>query len=218
LLERGSGAPQRATFLGLRHGWAYNLRTPPKSPPPGRARLHTVEHIASMFEALGMPTTALGPLQLFATQKSRQRMRQRLAQRGITGAYAFLTTEAREPGLRWPAANFRELAEWLKRERGLASVMASAGAGEPVAGAVLISGTTVEELIALEAEAELVVGNDGGPIHIAAALGKPVVALYSTTDIEVWSPWQARARWLQAHLLAGLTPGRVAAEIAALLA
>lgn len=216
-LARASGAPRRATFLGLRHGWAYNLHTPPKAPPPGRARLHTVEHVASLFEALGMPPTTLGPLQLFPSERARQRARQRLAQRGVTGPYAFLSTEARESGLRWPLPNFRDLAAWLRRERGLASVMASAAAGEPVAGATLISGTTVEELIALEAESELVVGNDGGPIHIAAALGKPVVALYSTTDIEVWSPWQARARCLQANPLAALAPDAVVAVLSSLL-
>jgi len=217
-LARTSGARQRATFRGLRHGWAYNLHTPPLAPPCGRARLHTVEHAASLFQALGLPAAELGPLRLFPSPRARERMRRRLSERGLAGGYAFLSAEAREPGMRWPLPNFRELAAWLRRERGLASVMASAGSGDPVEGATLVAGTTIEELIALEAEADLVVGNDGGPIHIAAALGKPTVALYSTTDIAVWGPWQAPARLLQALPLAALAPEKVIAAVSELTA
>lgn len=203
-MARMSGAPRRATFAGLRHGWVYNLKTPPKPAPAGRARLHTVEHVASLFEALGMPETALGPLRVFPQPNTVQGMKRRLTARGIEGPYAFLNVEAREPGMRWPRERFAELAAWLRRERGLASVTASAGAGEPIDGVALFAPTRVEELIALEAGASLVIGNDGGPIHIAAGLGKPIVALYSTTDIEVWAPWQARAKALQAAAIGNI--------------
>ncbi|MGH9413201.1 MAG: glycosyltransferase family 9 protein [Terriglobales bacterium] len=217
-LVRASGATQRATFAGLRHGWAYNLLTPPQAPPAGQARLHTVEHVLSLLTGLGLPEIAPGPLKLFVRPEARERMRQRLAQRGILGRYAFLSTEAREPGLRWPLDRFGEVAAWLRKTHGLASVQASAGAGEPVSGATLISGTSVEQLMAIEVEAELVVGNDGGPVHIAAALGKPVFALYSTTDIEVWRPWQAHARWCQRVPITAILTAEVEAGIASLLA
>lgn len=215
-LSRFSGAPQRATFAGLRHRWAYNLLTPPAAPPAGRARLHTVEHVFSLLAALGLPPGPPGPLKLFLRPEARTRVRQHLAQRGITGRYVFLGTEAREPGMRWPLEGFAQLAAWLRQTRGLASVQASAGAGEPVPGATLISGTSVEELMALEAEADFVITNDGGPVHIAAALGKPLVVLYSTTDIAVWHPWQVSARWVQRTPLRALTVDEVTAEVAAL--
>ncbi|MGH9519707.1 MAG: glycosyltransferase family 9 protein, partial [Terriglobales bacterium] len=205
MLARASCARWRATFAGLRHGWAYNVFTPAKSPPLGRMRLHTVEHAASLFEVIGMPERALGSLRVYPQPHTVAGMARRRTARGITGPYAFLNVEAREPGMRWPRERFAELAAWLQRERGLASVTASAGAGEPIAGVALFASTRVEELIALEADATLVVGNDGGPIHIAAALGKPIVGLYSTTDLEIWSPWQARARVLQAGILADLS-------------
>ncbi len=198
-LARASGARERATFLGLRNAWAYNRLTPPKPPAPGRAALHTVEHVASLLEALGMPEPAggLGPLRLFPSPEARRRMRARLAERGIGGGFAYLSPEAREPGMRWPAERFAALAERLKAEHGLASVTASAGAGVALEGVERLAQTTVEELAALIAEAALVVANDGGPVHIAAALRVPVVAIYSSTVLEIWSPWQARARCLQ---------------------
>ncbi len=215
-LARFSGAPQRATFAGLRHAWAYNLLTPPEAPPLGRVRLHTVEHVLSLLTSLGLPPVAPGPLKLVLRPEARARVRKHLTQRGVTGGYAFLGTEARGPDMRWPLDCFGRLAAWLRDTYGLASVQASATAGEPVPGATLLSGTSVEELMALEAEADLVITNDGGPVHIAAALGKPLVVLYSITDVDVWHPWQAPARWLQRTPLSALTVDEVTVEVAAL--
>ena len=48
--------------------------------------------------------------------------------------------------------------------------------------------TTVPELIAVLAEAELVVAMDSGPMHIAAALGRPIVALWGPTPTD-WLPY-----------------------------
>ncbi|HET9783377.1 MAG TPA: glycosyltransferase family 9 protein [Terriglobales bacterium] len=211
-LARGSGAPERACLAGIRHGWAYN-----RAISVARG-LHTVERNARLLEGLGMPASPpLGPLRLFPLEPVRTLIRRRLLAQGVRGNFAFLSTEAREPELRWPLEHFAVLAAWLEREHGLRSVQASAGAGQPVKGAVMLDGTTVEELIALEAEAAFVAGNDGGPIHIAAALGKPVFVAYSTTDIPVWTPWQTPARWLQAHPLSELSPAAAQQACAELL-
>ncbi len=219
-LARASGAGERATFLGLRHAWAYNRLTPPQPPPPGRTALHTVEHVASLLTALGMPAPpdGLGPLRLFPSPEARRRVRSRLAERGVGGKFAYLSPEAREPGMRWPAERFAALAARLRAEHGLASVTASAGEGVALAGAVLFPRTPVEDLIALIAEASLVVANDGGPVHIAAALQVPVVAFYSSTVLETWSPWQARARCLQRAALAAIPVEEAGEAAAALLA
>lgn len=216
-LARASGAPRRATFDGLRHRWAYNLFTPPRAAEGGRGRLHTVEHVLSLLEALGLPAAAPGRLCLALRPEAESRMRARIERRGVTGGYAFLNTEAREPGLRWPLERFAALAAWLRRAHGLASVQASAGGGEPVEGATLISGTSVEELMALVAGSALVAGNDGGPIHIAAALDRPTAVVYSTTDVEVWHPWRARARWRQRVPITEIPLAEVQADVDALL-
>ncbi|MGH9467031.1 MAG: glycosyltransferase family 9 protein [Terriglobales bacterium] len=218
MLVRASGAPVRASFAGLRHRWAYNRLVPPQAPPAGRERLHTVEHMLSLLTGLGLPPVEAGALRLHVRPEARARMRQRLAQRGVTGAYAFLITEAREPAMRWPLPKFAALTAWLRQTYGLASVQASAEAGEPVEGATLISGTSTEELMALEGEAELVAGNDGGPVHIATALGKPVVVVYSTPDGAGGHPWLAASRWRPRQPIEAIAVEEVEADIAALLA
>ena len=53
---------------------------------------------------------------------------------------------------------------------------------------------TLKQLAALTARARLFIGVDSAPMHIAAAMGTPVVALFGPSgDIE-WAPWKVAAR------------------------
>jgi heptosyltransferase-3 len=67
-----------------------------------------------------------------------------------------------------------------------------AGAG---AGIVDLSGAlSLREMAALTARARLFVGVDSAPMHIAAAMGTPVVALFGPSDERVWGPWRVPSR------------------------
>lgn len=197
-LARGSGAPVRAHFLGLRHGWAFNVGAPPKSPPAGRRRLHAAEHVASLLEFLGMPPAPLAAAQIAVPAAARAGIRRRLREAGVEGPFAFLNAHPRSFTMRWPNGEYAALAAWLRRRWDLASVHAYAPGTRPdaIEGVVGLS-TSIAELVALEAEASLIVGSDGGPIHVGAALGKPTVAIFSSTDSEVWGPWRTPARIVQ---------------------
>ena len=59
------------------------------------------------------------------------------------------------------------------------------------AAAVLAPPTSVADLVALARAAEVMVAGDTGPLHIAAALGTPVVGLYGPTDPWRNGPWFA---------------------------
>ena len=48
--------------------------------------------------------------------------------------------------------------------------------------------TTLRELMALLKCCRLLLGNDSGPMHLAAALGTPVVALFGSTSLELTGP------------------------------
>jgi ADP-heptose:LPS heptosyltransferase len=57
--------------------------------------------------------------------------------------------------------------------------------------------TTLNELIAGLALCESVVCSDGGAMHLAAALGKPIVCFFGNSDASVWYPWGVPHRLLQ---------------------
>jgi lipopolysaccharide heptosyltransferase II len=60
--------------------------------------------------------------------------------------------------------------------------------------------TTVPQLLALLQHARLLLAGDSGPVHLAAALGTPVVAVYGPTDPRVYRPYTNRATILRAAL------------------
>ncbi|MBE0622754.1 MAG: putative lipopolysaccharide heptosyltransferase III [Burkholderiales bacterium] len=53
---------------------------------------------------------------------------------------------------------------------------------------------TLKELAALTARARLFIGMDSAPMHIAAAVGTPVVVLFGPSGADIWGPWQVPAR------------------------
>ena len=55
----------------------------------------------------------------------------------------------------------------------------------------------IAQLIALVRRAAVVVGGDTGPIHLAAALQRPVVAIFGPTDPARNGPWNTRSRVLR---------------------
>jgi heptosyltransferase I len=76
----------------------------------------------------------------------------------------------------WPVAHYRALAERLRRELGIPLILD----GPPGSGFDYHS--TVAGLISATRRAAAVVGVDSGPLHLAAALGKPGVAIFGPTD------------------------------------
>ena len=105
---------------------------------------------------------------------------------------------AKDPGRRWPAGRFAEVARWLERaghhvgvtgspaERWLAARVATL-AGLP-AERVLAGRTDVGGLAALVAHARLVVCGDTGIAHLATGYRTPSVLLFGPTPPRLWGP------------------------------
>lgn len=116
---------------------------------------------------------------------------------GLEERYAVLCPGAEYgPAKRWPY--FPELAARLERP---VVVLGSAKERElcaAVGGRNLAGETTLDEALDVLAGAELVVSNDSGLMHIAAALGRPQVALFGSSSPRHTPPLSARARviWL----------------------
>ncbi len=100
----------------------------------------------------------------------------------------------------WPPSSFAEVARRLA-EVGVHSLVNFGPGEEPLAREVVESsgGTaeaipcTVSQLIELTRRAGLFIGGDTGPMHLAAALGVPVVGLFGPTNPERNGPWGTRS-------------------------
>ena len=107
---------------------------------------------------------------------------------------------------RWPADRYGAVAEEFARRGGVvlinsapgeealaAAVLAKAGEG----GHISVIACSLEQLIALTRRVTLVVGGDTGPLHLACALGKPVMGIYGPTDPKRNGPYGTRFRVLR---------------------
>ena len=104
---------------------------------------------------------------------------------------------------RWPTGRYAAVAEAL-HDQGL-HVLVNAGPGEePMAEAVVQSvgaakalKCSLDQLIALTRRIALVIAGDTGPLHLACALGRPVVGIYGPTDPSRNGPFGTRFKVLR---------------------
>ena len=101
---------------------------------------------------------------------------------------------------KWPAARFATVARELQRKHNASLIITGGPAdrsiAEKISGslekpAVITAGrTNLRQLAAILARLNLYISNDSGPMHIAAAVGTPVIDLHSGTDYpSSWRPW-----------------------------
>lgn len=105
---------------------------------------------------------------------------------------------------RWVPERFASVADELANRYGLAIVLSGGPAeveiGKDIEKAMrapcqnVIGKTDVRQLMAVLAASSLMVTNDSGPMHIAAAFGVPMVAIFGPTDHTTTSPWGTRAQ------------------------
>jgi len=105
---------------------------------------------------------------------------------------------------RWPVEEFAKVARGLS-QHGF-RVLVNAGPGEEQMADVIVKGTagaaiplamSLDQLVALTRRIALCVAGDTGPLHLACALGKPVVGIYGPTDPSRNGPYGASFRVLR---------------------
>jgi len=105
---------------------------------------------------------------------------------------------------RWIPERFAGVADQLASRYGL-SIVLSGGPGEVEIGADIakamqsshlniIGKTSVRQMMAVLAASSLMITNDSGPMHVAAAFNIPVVAVFGPTDHTTTSPWGTRSQ------------------------
>ncbi|MFZ1139219.1 MAG: glycosyltransferase family 9 protein [Candidatus Sulfotelmatobacter sp.] len=160
---------------------------------------HVIEQNLSVAEAVTQTKIAAPRAALPHDPEAETRTDEGLAKRGISN-FAILNPGAGWGAKRWPAERYGEVARKLAQqgicpllnygpgEEDLfhAALAASGGAAKPTKG-------TLTELIALTRRAKLFIGGDTGPLHLAAALRVPVVAIFGPTDPARNGPYGTRS-------------------------
>ncbi len=212
-LTARSGAEIRAGFAHHAYSFLYNAKIPRAQEilgPEilgGDRRVHTAEHIASAMFWMGVPRTEIPRARLHAGPTP------------LAGAYAVLHPFASEPDKTWPAERFIAVAEHLRDKAGLEPVFLAGPADDPVAFASfrVIRNAPLAQVKNVMAGAQLFIGNDSGPAHIAAAFGVPVVVLFGSSDPVNWAPWRTEGHVLtNPGAIGGITIGEVIAAAEAL--
>jgi len=159
---------------------------------------HVIQKNLSILSAIGITTTSMEmPMQPHASADTAAAIDTAGGSRG----FIVLNPGAAWPNKRWPRERFgalaaalrdrtglRSLVTWGPSERELANAVVSASAGA----ASLAPATSVSDLAVLMREAALVVAGDTGPLHIAAAMGTPLIGLYGPTWPERNGPWDPK--------------------------
>lgn len=182
---------------------------------PGRDAMHTLDRQREQLEMAGITAFPAPDLSWLHGAPARF---------GLSGSYALLVPGAapHRPEKRWPAERFGALAAAIAA-RGLVPAIAGTKAEQPLAEAIqaacpaaqsLAGATDLKGLAALAAGARLAVGNDTGPMHLAAALGVPSLVLFgAASDPALTAPRGPHVRVLRAPDLRGLPVEQVVAAL-----
>jgi len=189
LLAALSGARRR---IGFDRGWAreegaamfYSERVI----PTGR---HVAELNYSLAERVGASRPATPKYPLHVPAGGAASVRARLHDLGIDREYIVVGPGGSWRAKCWPAERYGQFCREFEKRNSMKMVVIH-GPGEksiaeeavraaaPARPAILA--TTIEELMGLLAHARCVVAADSGPLHLAGALGTPVVGLFGPTN------------------------------------
>jgi ADP-heptose:LPS heptosyltransferase len=204
LFTLASGAGLRIGQQKYRHAWAYHALIPNPADVWQRLDLHTVEDQLTLMRWLGLPIPEPPRGRLYLEEDARERMRRRLQSAGLEGRpYILIHPTATLRTKQWHEKNFAALADRLHERYSLPVLFSSA----PHEAQVLLdigahagkghrywSDLGLDDLLALIDGCRLFIGNDSGPSHAAAALGRPLVVVWGSSDFRVWHPWGTEYR------------------------
>ncbi|MEM0913000.1 MAG: lipopolysaccharide heptosyltransferase II [Planctomycetota bacterium] len=213
-LAWGSRARRRVGYAREGRGWLLTDRVAaPRGASGALAMVPTVDYYLGLAEALGGDAgdRSMGLFVSDAQRRSAERV-MRSAELAVGGdgrrlrPLVLLNPGAQNPAKRWPPERFARVADVLARDADAQIAVTGSPSERAVIDAVVGSahapvvdlgahGLTLGALKAVIADADLLITNDTGPRHLAAALGTPIVTLFGPTD-PGWTTIDARAERL----------------------
>ena len=209
-LARLSGAPRRIGFINGREGspWFYTQLVPVPT-----VEMHAVDRNLLVAAALGARPQGTPQFRFKMLDADMAVVRDIFQRKGVSvdSPWVAMNVSARWPTKRWPLSSFAVVLEQLHKE-GLGPVVVI-GSSDEQHDANQLKALTKSPFIdltgavpvgclpALLSKAAVVITNDSGPMHIAAALGIPVVAMFGPTSVVRTGPYGAGH-----HVLTGQVP------------
>ncbi|MFQ5431058.1 MAG: putative lipopolysaccharide heptosyltransferase III [Nitrospinota bacterium] len=197
-----SGARYRiGSLMRKRHKLFYNLY----AEPGGDRKMHTVNVMLKAISPLKPKRLAKKSLFLRYSDEDSLYVKNFLEKYDVTEKETVVMVHpgARVDIKRLPAQRMGEIVNWMTSELGVKVIYAGKDSDLPaIADIVSYSGKpglmatnlTLGRLAALINSCNVFIGNDSGPMHMAAALDVPIVAFFGPSDPAVWSPWGARGK------------------------
>ena len=193
VLARAVGARRTIGFprLHLREPLARLCYT--EAPDPGGAAHVIVKNLA-LLSALGVSDRSVR----FPLNVPESATVDAVVRAHAPDGFVLLNPCAAWPNKRWPPARFGAVAAAVHRVHGWRSVvlwgpgeetLAADVAAESAGAAEASPRTTIPDIVALARQARLMISGDTGPLHIAGAVGTPIVALFGPTRAERNGPW-----------------------------
>lgn len=204
VLARASGAARVVGFdaAHLREPGARFFYTETRDPRSIRSGGHVVDKNLGLVEAIGgAPGSPQFPIELPASAIVSD-VRAALGI-GPRDAFGVINPGAAWPNKRWPPQRFGGLARAIRERHGFPCAVLWGPGEEALAHEVashsddaarLAPHTTIADLVSVMAGAALVVSGDTGPMHVAAAVGAPIVGLFGPTDPVRNGPWSPHDR------------------------
>ena len=183
-----SGAPNRYVYCNTRE-MSDKLSRRVCGP---HQKGHVVEQYLDVVRALGCEVDeVVFPVHITAAETAAATAIAQHAGLDVAQRYALLSPGANWPNKRWPPRFFAALADRLWDD-GLIPVLTGGPGDAPLAAEITASAaippvdltgkTSLKQLAFVIKHARVLVGGDTGPMHLAAALATPVVALHGPTD------------------------------------
>ena len=201
VLTRVSGAGVRLGYRSAK-GFLGRRRCYTTEVQPVRGE-HVVRKHLRILEAIGIRQMD-GPLVWRVLEEERRAVNELLREKAEGKKIFQVHPISRIAGKNWPAAFMAETVNWIAGRGWVPVITGSADAQEKAGIAELraqlrcehvdLSGKlTLKQLGALSERSEFFFGVDTAPMHIAAAVRAPVVALFGPSSENLWAPWCERS-------------------------
>lgn len=195
--------PERLGYAGNWRSW---LLTDKMEPPENH--LHQVEFYKYLLQPLGIPLSETAPRLTFLDAE-KAAARQLLLQKGYRQGqplFGINPGAAYGPAKCWPFDRYRQLAERLLEDPKnyvvfFGDAQSRIDAGLPNRAINLSGSTNLRELSCLIHCCDVLISNDSGPMHIGAAMGTPIVAMFGSTDESVTGPWGQKGAVINKHVI-----------------